>query len=56
MTDTDEITRLRADNERLRAALEPFACMCSVKGEGVGGLCFKGSCLYWNARAALEGK
>jgi len=52
----DAANNVRAEVERLRAALEPFACMCSVKGEGVGGLCFKGSCLYWNARAALEGK
>lgn len=51
-----EIVRLRAENERLRAALEPFACTCSVKGMGAGGNCTKGSgeCMCWNARAALN--
>lgn len=53
-----EITGLRAENERLRAALEPFACTCSVKGMGAGGNCTKGSgeCMCWNARAALNGQ
>lgn len=42
--------------ERLRAALIPFACRCSRKGEGAGGTCLApgGICSWWNARAALE--
>lgn len=44
--------------ESLRAALEPFACQCSVKGEGAGGTCLApgGICRAWNARSALEVK
>lgn len=47
-----------AEIERLRAALEPFACRCSQKGEGAGGTCLApgGICRAWNARAELEGK
>ena len=39
-----------ADNERLRAALEVFACDC----EGMA-ICL-GNCMHRNARAALEGR
>ena len=48
----------RTESMKLRAALEPFACMCSKKGEGAGGTCLApgGICRAWNARAALEGK
>lgn len=49
MSDTDEITRLRAENERLRAALELFACDC-LESE----LCkFPHACRNYIARAAL---
>lgn len=50
------VTDLEIENERLEAALRPFACKCSVKGEGAGGNCTRGSgeCDCWNARAALE--
>lgn len=53
-----EITRLRAEVERLRAALIPFACRCVRKGEGAGGTCLApgGICSWWRARAALGGK
>lgn len=48
----------RTESMRLRAVLEPFACMCSKKGEGAGGTCLApgGICRAWNARAALEGR
>ena len=41
-----EIEKLRAENERLRAALQAFACSCLLDGE----------CRYLTARRALEGK
>ncbi len=41
-----EIKRLRAEIERLRAALQAFACSCLLDGE----------CRYLTARRALEGK
>lgn len=43
----DEITSLRAEVEKLRAALEGFVCDC--EGEQI---CI-GSCQHKNARAAL---
>ena len=51
-----EYEALRADKERLRKALEPFACTCSVKGMGAFGNCTKGSgeCACWNVRTALK--
>lgn len=54
----DTIIALRAENERLRSALIPFACRCARKGKGAGGTCLApgGICSSWNARAALEGK
>lgn len=45
-----EAARLAADNERLRAALEPFACDCEGKA-----ICID-NCMNRNARAVLEGK
>ena len=52
MSDTDEITALRAENERLRAALELFACDCSESE-----LCkFPHACRNYIARAALDGR
>jgi hypothetical protein len=57
MSDSKECTaisevnaRLRAEVERLRAALEVFACDCEGKA-----ICL-GNCMHRNARAALEGK
>lgn len=49
------ITALRAENERLRAALERFACTCDRAGNAE---CSSGEvdCPFWQARAALEGK
>ena len=50
--DPEEITALRAENEKLRAALEMFACDC-VEND----LCkFPHACRNYVARAALEGK
>ncbi len=51
----DTIIRLTAENEKLRAALAEHACKCSVKGEGAGGNCTRGTgeCSSWTARAAL---
>ena len=51
----DEITRLRAENEKLRAALEPFACTCDRPN---GAACSRSEvdCPFWNARATLEEK
>ncbi len=46
-----EITRLRAENEKLRAALELFACDCIESGN----LCpSPQNCRNYIARAALE--
>lgn len=45
-----EAAKLAAENERLRAALEMFACDC--EGEAI---CL-GNCMHRNARAALEVK
>ena len=59
MTDTDEITALRAENERLRAALEDIA---AAKPQQIGDTGFQqGPLSLWmwakrTARAALEGK
>jgi hypothetical protein len=48
----EEIIALRAEIERLRAALEVFACDC--EGEE---LCFNtDNCRNFIARAALEGR
>ncbi len=48
----DTITALRAENERLRAALELFACDCAEDD-----LCkFPHACRNYVARAALEEK
>ena len=51
----DEITRLRAEVEKLRAALEPFACTCDRPN---GAACSRSEvdCPFWNARATLEEK
>ena len=51
----DEIARLTAENEKLRAALEPLACTCDRPN---GAACSRSEvdCPFWNARAALEGK
>lgn len=47
-----EVAALRADNERLRAALRPFACDCGPGGEEP---CPKPeNCRNYIARAALE--
>ena len=47
-----ELTALRAENEKLRAALEMFACDC-VEND----LCkFPHACRNYVARAALEEK
>lgn len=50
-----EIVMLRADNYRLRAALEPLACTCPAKHANE---CSRSevNCLFWNARAALGEK
>ena len=45
-----KIAELAAENERLRAALEVFACDCEGKA-----ICL-GNCMHRNARAALEGR
>ena len=47
-----EITRLRAEVERLRAALKPLACTCAAKHQAE---CSRSevNCPFWNARAAL---
>lgn len=46
----DQITALRAENERLRAALELFACDCTAKH-----LCAQpDNCVNYIARAALS--
>lgn len=44
------VSELQEENERLRAALEVFACDCEGKA-----ICL-GNCMHRNARAALEGK
>jgi len=43
-----EAAKLAAENERLRAALEVFACDCEGKA-----ICL-GNCMHRNARAALD--
>ena len=43
-----KIAELAAENERLRAALEVFACDCEGKA-----ICL-GNCMHRNARAALD--
>lgn len=47
------MTKLYEDNERLRAALERFACTCDRVGNAE---CSSGEvdCPFWQARAALE--
>ena len=51
----DTITALRAENEKLRAALEPLACTCDRPN---GAACSRSEvdCPFWNARATLEEK
>ena len=51
----DTITALRAENEKLRAALRPLACTCEARHQAD---CSRSEvdCPFWNARAALEGK
>lgn len=51
-----ENTRLKAEVERLRAALQEFACSCSSLGECESIWDLDGECRYLTARRALEGK
>lgn len=48
-----EYEALRAENEKLRAALEPLACTCDRPN---GAACSRSEvdCPFWNARAALS--
>lgn len=46
----DEITRLRAENERLRKALEMFACDCTLEGR----CAVPDNCRNFLARRALK--
>lgn len=46
---------LRAENERLRAALEPLACTCD-RANGDACSRAEADCAFWIARAALEEK
>lgn len=50
-----QITRLTAENEKLRAALLPLACTCDRQN---GAACSRSEvdCPFWNARTVLEGK
>lgn len=47
-----QIDELRAENEKLRAALEPLACTCDRPN---GAACSRSEvdCPFWSARAAL---
>lgn len=52
----NEIKRLRAEVERLRAALHACACACSSIRECESECSKADYCLHWNARNALEAK
>lgn len=45
----------RTESMRLRAALEPLACLCD-RANGDACSRAEANCAFWNARAALEGK
>ena len=51
-----EVDRMRAENERLRAALRECACACSSIRECESEWAKDNYCLHLNARKALEGK
>ena len=46
---------LRAEVEKLRAALEPLACTCD-RPNGAACSRSEADCPFWNARTVLEGK
>ena len=54
-SDSEECKLLTAENEKLRATLEPLACTCDRPN---GAACSRSEvdCPFWNARAALEEK
>ena len=51
-----EVDRRGAENERLRAALQEFACSCSSLGECESIWDLDGECRYLTARRAQEGR
>ena len=55
VSDAQAVADLKADNERLRAALEPLACTCD-RANGAACSRAEANCAFWNARAALEGR